>query len=129
MRSRNSRMPFKVRPSVGDRLYKPPVRLQAHEIHRPRAARRALPAACDSFVSMLIFGAPPTRDAWPPPCANDRCRAGYSWNAARTSAASTATYEHRVEDMTQDNQDNFVDEALLNRVKTWRNYFAAKVGF
>ena len=27
------------------------------------------------------------------------------------------------------NQDNFVDEALLNRVKTWRNYFAAKVGF
>ena len=26
-------------------------------------------------------------------------------------------------------QDNFVDEALLNRVKTWRNYFAAKVGF
>jgi len=26
-------------------------------------------------------------------------------------------------------QDSFVDEALLSRVKTWRDYFAAKVGF
>ncbi len=26
-------------------------------------------------------------------------------------------------------QDSFVDEALLSRIKTWRNYFAAKVGF
>lgn len=26
-------------------------------------------------------------------------------------------------------EDSFVDEALLSRVKTWRNYFAAKVGF
>jgi len=26
-------------------------------------------------------------------------------------------------------EDSFVDEALLGRVKTWRNYFAAKVGF
>lgn len=27
------------------------------------------------------------------------------------------------------NEDSFVDDALLSRVKTWRNYFAAKVGF
>ena len=26
-------------------------------------------------------------------------------------------------------QDSFVDEALLSRIKTWRNYFAAKLGF